>query len=91
MVSMLTQCYYIPSDCIRNQFVGIISVEIDGIWNHQWNAERVIFFRQLFCSMSVGCPGKETYATGLNHDLNCRKKVPMMSWYRINTGRRKSI
>ena len=42
MVSTPTQRNDVLSGLIRNRFVGIISVELDGIWNCQWNVERVI-------------------------------------------------
>ena len=51
----------------------------------------VIVFRQLFCSVSVGCPVREIYVTGLTHDFTCGTKIPAMSWYRIPTGRRKKL
>ena len=43
IVSITTQCYGVPYGRIENRFVGIISVELDGIRNLQWNAESVIF------------------------------------------------
>ena len=45
LVSMPTQRYDVLSGRIRNLFVGIISMELDGIWNSQWNADMVIFLR----------------------------------------------
>ena len=42
LIFMPTQRYEEPSSHISNWYVGIILVDIDGIWNHHWNAERVI-------------------------------------------------
>ena len=43
-VIITTQFYDVPSGEIRNQFVGILLVELDIIWNRQWNAGMVIIF-----------------------------------------------
>ena len=56
LICMPTQRYDVPSVWIREIFVGIISVDLNRIRNRHWNTERAIFFRQLFCSMLVGCP-----------------------------------
>ena len=85
------QRYDVSSGWIGNQFVGILLVDLNGIWNRQWNVDRVIILRQLFFSASVGCMGQEIYMTGLNHDSNFGTKLPMTSWYMISTGRREKL
>ena len=40
-----TQLYDVTSGRIGNRFVGIILMELDRIWNYQWNAERVVIFQ----------------------------------------------
>ena len=83
---MSTKRYDISSGQIRNWYVGILFVDLDGIRNYHWNAERVIFFRWLFCSASTWCPDREPYVTGYPHILTCGTRVPTKSWYRIHTG-----
>ena len=87
LICIPTQRYDVPSGRIGNPYVGIILVELDGIWNRHWNAERVIFFRQLFYSASIRCPSQEIYVNGLNHILTCGPTVSTISYYRIPTER----
>ena len=42
LVSITTQSFAVPSSRIGNQFVEILSVDLDVICNRQWNTERVI-------------------------------------------------
>ena len=44
---MRIQRYAAPSEKVGKIFVGILSVELDGVCARKWNAERVIVF-QLF-------------------------------------------
>ena len=44
---MPTQRYDAPSGKVGKRFVGILSVELDGVRARKWNAERVIIFSPL--------------------------------------------
>ena len=44
---MPTQCYDAPSGKVGKIFVGILSVELDGVRARKWNAERVIVFQSI--------------------------------------------
>ena len=44
LVIIPTKRFDVPSGMIGNQFVGILSVKIEGIRDCQYNAERVIIF-----------------------------------------------
>ena len=44
LVCLPTQRYDAPYGKVGNIFVGIFSVELDGVCARQWNTERVIFF-----------------------------------------------
>ena len=45
LIYMPTQRYDVPSSLIGNRYVGILLVELKGIWNRHLNAERVIVFQ----------------------------------------------
>ena len=47
IVFMPTQHYNTPSGKVGKRFVGIISLELDGVCDKKWNIERVIFFNPL--------------------------------------------
>ena len=57
LVCMPTQKYDVPSVWIGNIFVGIISVELDKIWNRQWNAKRAIILQTVILQRVSGAFG----------------------------------
>ena len=44
---MPTQRYDAPSRKVGDRFVGILSVELDGVHARKWNVERVIIFQSV--------------------------------------------
>ena len=65
MVCLPTQCYDTPSGKVRKRFVGIFSVELDGVRARKWNSERVIVFQ----SVILQC------AQGVNNSTQIRKRI----------------
>ena len=57
LVSIPTQRYDVPSGRIGNRFFVILSVELDGIQNCQWNEERVIVFQTVILQRISGVSG----------------------------------
>ena len=57
MFNIPKQCYDIPSGNIINQFVGVLSIELDRIWNCQWNAVRLIIFQTFLLQLVSGVSG----------------------------------
>ena len=47
LVCMKTQCYDAPYGKFGNRFLGILSVELDGVCARKWNTKRVIIFNPL--------------------------------------------
>ena len=45
LICIPTQRYAVLSGRIGRRFAGTLTVEINGIWNWHWNAERVIVFQ----------------------------------------------
>ena len=54
LVCMPTQRYDAPSGKVRNIFVGILSIEIDGVCVRKWNADRVIVFQYVILQLAQG-------------------------------------
>ena len=74
LFSMLIQRYDVLSGWIKNRFVGILSVELDGIWNHQWNAERVIVFQTVILQIVSGVYGLRNIRDQIDSRLDlCNK------------------
>ena len=51
IIFMPNQCYDAPSSKVGKRFVGILSIEIDGVCARKWYANRVIFFNPLSSNM----------------------------------------
>ena len=75
MICMTTQCYDVPSSRIRNWYVGIILVELDGIWNFHWNMERVIFFRRVILKRVSQVSGSRNIRERIDSHPNLWNKV----------------
>ena len=45
---MPTQLYDATYEKVRNTFVVILSVELDGVCARKWNTERMIIFNSIF-------------------------------------------
>ena len=71
---MTTQRYDIPSGHIGNQFVGIILVDLDRIWNHQWNAERVLIFQTVILQRVSGVSESRNIPDPIESQINLWKK-----------------
>ena len=54
LVCMPTQLYDAPSGKVGKRFVGILSVELDGVCARRWNAERVIVFQSVILKCAQG-------------------------------------
>ena len=54
LVCIPTQRYDPPSGKVGKIFVGILSVELDGIRARKWNAERVIVFQSVILQRAQG-------------------------------------
>ena len=54
IVCIPTQRYDAPSGKVGKRFVGILSVELDGICARKWNTERVIFFQSVILQRAQG-------------------------------------
>ena len=54
LVCMPTQCYDAPSGKFRNIFVGILSIELDGVCDRKCNAERMIVFQSVILQREQG-------------------------------------
>ena len=65
LACMPTQRYGAPSRKVRNIFLGILSVELDGVHSKKWNAERVIVFQSAILQR----------AKGVNNSAQCRKHI----------------
>ena len=68
IVFILTQCYDTPSGKVRKIFLGILSVELDGVRARKWNAERVIIFQFVILQR----------AQGVNNSAQIRKRVLLL-------------
>ena len=51
---MTTQRYDAPSGKVRKRFVGILSIELDGVCARKWNDERVIVFQSIILQRAQG-------------------------------------
>ena len=69
MVSMPTQRNDVLSGLIGNRFVGIILVELDGIWNCQWNVERVIVSQTVIFQRVSGLSGSRNIHDRIDSQL----------------------
>ena len=65
LVCMLTQSYDVPSGKIGKRFVGILSIELDGVRARKWNTERMIIFQSLVLQR----------AQGINNSTQIRKRI----------------
>ena len=65
LVFMPTQRYDAPSGKVGNIFVGILSIELDGVCTRKWNAERVIVFQSVILQ----------HAQGVNNSAQIRKRI----------------
>ena len=54
LVCLPAQCYDAPSGKVGKIFVGILSVELDGVRARKWNAERVVFFQSVILEQDQG-------------------------------------
>ena len=86
LVIVPTQCFDVPSGRIGNRFVGIINVEIERIWDCQYNAERVIIFRTLPLQRVNGVYRARNIRDQIDSQLELWKNGPTKSCYRIPTG-----
>ena len=62
---MPTQRYDAPSGKVGEIFVGILSVELDGVSARKWNAEMVIIFTSVMLQL----------AQGVNNFVQIRKHI----------------
>ena len=62
---MPTQRYDAPYGKAGKRFVGILSVELDGVRARKWNAERVIVFQSVILQR----------AQGVNNSTQIRKRI----------------
>ena len=67
--------YEVLSARIGNLFVGIILVELDGIRNHQWNAEMVIIFQTVIFQCVSGVSGPKNIRDQIDSRLDLCNKV----------------
>ena len=51
---MPTQPYDVSSGKVEKRFVGIMSVEVDGVCDRKWNAEGVIIFQSVILQRAQG-------------------------------------
>ena len=65
IVCMPTQCYDAPSGNFGKRFVGILSIELDGVRATKWNDERVIIFQSVILQR----------AQGVNNSAQIRKRI----------------
>ena len=65
LVFMPTQRYEAPSGKVGKRFVEILSVEIDGVRDRKWKAERVIVFHSVTLQ----------HAQGVNNSPQIRKRI----------------
>ena len=65
LVCMPTQRYDAPSRKVGKIFVGILSVELDGVRARKWNDDRVIVFQSIILQR----------AQGINNYAQIRKRV----------------
>ena len=54
LIYMPTQRYDAPSGKFGKIFVGILSVELDGVRARKWNTERVIIFQSIILQRTQG-------------------------------------
>ena len=65
LVCLPTQRYDAPSGKVGKRFVGIVSVELDGVRARKWNTERVIVFQSVILQ----------YSQGVNNYAQTRKRI----------------
>ena len=65
LVCMPNQRYNAPSRKVGKTFIGILSVELEGVCDKKWNAERVIVFKSVILKR----------AQGVNNSAKIRKRI----------------
>ena len=71
LVCMLTQRYEAPSVKVRKRFVGILSVEIEGVYARKWNSEMVIVFQSVILQRTKGFNNSAQICIRILFRLNC--------------------
>ena len=71
LVCMLTQRYDAPSGKVWKRFVGILSVELDGVCARKWNAERAIVFQSVILQCAQGVNNSAQICKRILFRLDC--------------------
>ena len=78
-----TQRYDVPPSRVEKRFVWTITVELDGILNQKWNAERAIIFQTVILQRVRLVPGAKKICDLINSHLD----ASTTSWYKTPTSR----
>ena len=68
---MLTQHYDMPSGKVGKTFVGILSLELDGVTARKWNTERVIVFQSVIIQRAQGVNSSARTCNPILFQLYC--------------------
>ena len=71
LVCLPTQHYDAYYGKVGKRFVGILSVELDGVRARKWNAERVIFFNPLSSNAHEALTIPRKYESAFCFDSTC--------------------
>ena len=68
---MTTQRYDASYGKVRKRFVGILSIELNGVCARKWNDERVIFFNPLSSNAPKALKNPRKFESAFFFDSTC--------------------